>query len=261
MNLSRFTASKGWLENFLIRNKLSLRRITSTGRALPRNTPIIVTDHLRKMEKLGRIYSKSEILNMDETNIQLDYPSSYTYDKIGTPNINATTSGGERTKISLAFTASSNGRKFPILSSIVIPRKNPLKAPFKCPDSVVILYKPKSKTFDTNIMKGSFLQNIIRPYMLRHNKSRVLLHLDNSPVHKRSDLLSAFKQNGVEVSYFPARMTSLLQPADVGWFRSLKAQYHSKWQEWYLSSPKSFTTASNLKSPGYAKVINWISEI
>jgi len=97
--------------------------------------------------------------------------------------------------------------------------------------------------------------------MLRHNKSRVLLHLDNSPVHKRSDLLSAFKQNGVEVSYFPARMTSLLQPADVGWFRSLKAQYHSKWQEWYLSSPKSFTKASNLKSPGYAKVINWISEI
>ncbi len=97
--------------------------------------------------------------------------------------------------------------------------------------------------------------------MLRHNKSRVLLHLDNSPVHKRSDLLSAFKQNRVEVSYFPARMTSLLQPADVGWFRSMKAQYHSKWQEWYLSSPKSFTKASNLKSPGYAKVINWISEI
>jgi len=77
MNLSRFTASNGWLENFLIRNKLSLRRITSTGRALPRNTPIIVTDHLRKMAKLGRIYSKSEILNMDETNIQLDYPSKF----------------------------------------------------------------------------------------------------------------------------------------------------------------------------------------
>jgi len=56
-------------------------------------------------------------------------------------------------------------------------------------------------------------------------------------------------------------MTSFLQPADVGWFRSLKAQYHSKWQEWYLTEPKSFTKSNNIKSPGYCKVIQWISEI
>ena len=87
--------------------------------------------------------------------------------------------------------------------------------------------------------------------MSRQAKSRILLHLDNSPVHKRNDLMERFKANNVEVSFFPARMTSLLQPADVGWFRSLKLQYHQRWQEWYLNAPKAFTSQHNLKSPGY----------
>jgi len=162
-------------------------------------------------------------------------------------------------KVSLAFTATSDDRKLPIL--IILPRKRPLKSPFVCPSNVIILYKPKSKTFDTKVMKEIFITNIIRPYMMRHNKKRLLLLLDNSPVHKRQDLMAAFREQQVEISFFPPRMTSFLQPADVGWFRSLKAKYHEKWQEWYLTEPKSFTSSNNMKSPGYAKVINWISEI
>ena len=56
-------------------------------------------------------------------------------------------------------------------------------------------------------------------------------------------------------------MTILLQPADVGWFRSLKSKYHQKWQNWYLTSPKAFTKNNNLKSPGYKEVIKWVSQI
>ena len=119
----------------------------------------------------------------------------------------------------------------------------------------VILYKPNSKTFDTVVLRETYINQILRPYMLHRKKTRILLHLDNSPAHKRKDLRSAFRHNNVEVSYFPPRMTSLLQPADVGWFRSFKAQYHTKWQNWYLTEPKSFTKAKNMKSPGYGKVI------
>ena len=184
--------------------------------------------------------------------------ASYTYENSGSQNVKSTTAGGERVKLSLAFTAIANGLKLPIL--VVLPRKNPLKS-FVCPHNIMILYKPKSKTFDTQVMKKAFINNILRPFMLRYNKRKILLHLDNSPVHKRKDLLKAFYQNKVELSFFPPRMTSLLQPADVSWFRSLKAQYHNKWQEWYLTEPKSFTKSNNMKSPGYGRVIQWISQI
>lgn len=116
----------------------------------------------------------------------LCFQANYTIEQRGSQSVKATTSGGERTKISLAFTANAHGTKLPIL--IVLPRKKPLKD-FICPENVVIIYKSKSKTFDTQVMKDGFIERILVPHMLSSGKRRLLLHLDNSPVHKRSDLI------------------------------------------------------------------------
>jgi len=72
-----FTGTNGWLVNFLSRHNLTLRRITSSGRALPKNSQEIIQKHLKKMAQFATEYRKSSILNMDETNIQLDYPCKY----------------------------------------------------------------------------------------------------------------------------------------------------------------------------------------
>ena len=58
---------------------------------------------------------------------------NYTYEKKGTKCVNSVTSGQEKTKVSCAFCASSNGDKLPVL--ILIPRKRPLKD-FTPPDNV-----------------------------------------------------------------------------------------------------------------------------
>ena len=56
-------------------------------------------------------------------------------------------------------------------------------------------------------------------------------------------------------------MTPLLQPADVSWMRPLKVAYFKKWNHWLVHAPKAYTASGNVKSPGYATVITWISEI
>ena len=76
-------------------------------------------------------------------------------------------------------------------------------------------------------MKEEFVEKVVVPHMLRNGKKKIVLHLDNSPVHKKKELQQKFRANNIEVSYFPPRMTSLLQPADVGWFKSLKSQVSS----------------------------------
>lgn len=165
------------------------------------------------MKRLFEQYSRSQILNMDETNIQLDSPSisltlffkfhfnflnllisfkaNYTYDKKGSWQVKASTCGGERVKISLAFTAAANGKKLPLL--IILSRKTPLKS-FICPDNVRIIYKQRSKTLNSQIIKDFFFDKILRPYMLNHNRRKLILHLDNSPVHKKADVLNSFKK-------------------------------------------------------------------
>lgn len=79
LGCSNFAGTCGWLSRFLMRYKYVLRRITSTGRCLPDNVYSITQNHLNYCKKLSTKYSQSEILNMDETNIQVDHPSEYIF--------------------------------------------------------------------------------------------------------------------------------------------------------------------------------------
>ncbi len=40
-----------------------------------------------------------------------------------------------------------------------------------------------------------------------------------------------------------------------------KRAYNDLWCEWLISSPKSFTASGNMRSPGYAQAIRWLSQI
>jgi hypothetical protein len=55
-------------------------------------------------------------------------------------------------------------------------------------------------------------------------------------------------------------MTPFLKPADQSWMTPLKASYFRKWNNWLINAPKAYTPAGNMQSPGYARVVGWISE-
>lgn len=74
---STFLASSGWLHRFLKRNKLVLRRITTSGRELSKDAPKIINDfldHCTKFQVEG--FDRRCLINMDETSIYLDSPSN-----------------------------------------------------------------------------------------------------------------------------------------------------------------------------------------
>ena len=43
--------------------------------------------------------------------------------------------------------------------------------------------------------------------------------------------------------------------------KSLNRAYKDKWNNWFINELKTITSVGNIKPPGYAKVITWISEI
>ena len=161
-----FKASAGWLENFLRRHNLVLRRITSSGRDLPTNCGVVIAAFFRSNIEIFRAakFNRDLLMNMDETSVYVDFPPDCTYEEKGTKRVKAVTSGSERTRLSAAFTATASGTKLPIM--ILVPRKTCLPD-YTPPDNVRLVYKTGA-TFDQNVI-CDFLTTVVGEHMVQNN--------------------------------------------------------------------------------------------
>ncbi len=127
----------------------------------------------------------------------------------------ATTAGAERTRLSAAFTASADGRKSKIY--IVLPRSTPLPE-YTPPENVVVCYKTG----------GTFNDDILCDYLdqIMNNKAEgTTMILDSAKCHLTSKVEAKFTELKLNKEIIPPRFTNLLQPADVGWFASIKRKF------------------------------------
>ncbi|CAF0709703.1 unnamed protein product [Brachionus calyciflorus] len=252
-----FRASSGWFSRFLKRSNFVLRRITTSGRDLPKNSKDVVLNFVNKCKHELCGVPRSSIINFDETSIYLDSRSNYTYDQQGAKRVPATTSGNEKTRVSVCFAASASGFKFKPL--IVIPRVNPLKN-YEAPTNVIVVYN-KSGVFNEDMVMNGVFKRCIVPKIAQRNLQNPTLIFDQATCHVTKNLNEYLAQNNINKIHIPKRFTNLLQPADVSWMRPLKRAYHERWQNWLINEERTFTPAGNIRSPGYTQVITWISEI
>jgi hypothetical protein len=87
MKLTQFMGSNGWLTNFLKRHVYSLRRISSKQKELPMDISNVINKFHSECREKRVYFSPGAILNADETSVDLDSPSDYTYEKKGTKKI------------------------------------------------------------------------------------------------------------------------------------------------------------------------------
>jgi hypothetical protein len=78
----KFLATDGWLRGFLHRKNYTLRRITTTGRDLPKDF-LETINQFHQDCALNFIdddeFDPNTLVNMDETSIYIDKPSTYTF--------------------------------------------------------------------------------------------------------------------------------------------------------------------------------------
>ena len=122
-----FRASRGWVQNFMKRYNLAFRRITTSGRELPKDCVEIIKKFLdevkNKIEDKG--YRLNEIFGFDESSFYMDAPGSFSIAKKGSKRVAAKTSGKEKTRLSCLMTATASGRKLPIVC--IVPRKKKIE--------------------------------------------------------------------------------------------------------------------------------------
>jgi len=108
-----FTASNGWVQKFMTRHWLCIRRKTTESQKDPGKLIDKLIAYVLQARRL-RVklsYSDSDIIAMDETAVWQDMLSNTTVDSIGHNTIAMKTTGQEKTKVSVCLTAKADGTK------------------------------------------------------------------------------------------------------------------------------------------------------
>ncbi len=108
-----FKASIGWLNGFLKRKSLSLRRRTTVCQNPPAACIRKLVDfimHLRKLQ-ISQKFTKDATFAMDETACWMDMPSDTTIDFCGARSVSVKTTGHEKNHYTVVLTAKADGTK------------------------------------------------------------------------------------------------------------------------------------------------------
>ena len=92
--------------------------------------------------------------------------------------------------------------------------------------------------FDEQVMVD-WVQEILTLYIANvpHRIVPIIL-LNDFIVHKTSRVVDAIQQLGIKVEFIPPGCTGMVQPVDVGYNKSLKANVRNQYCEWmFLQDP------------------------
>ncbi|KAL0240102.1 hypothetical protein GEMRC1_008758 [Eukaryota sp. GEM-RC1] len=88
--------------------------------------------------------------------------------------------------------------------------------------------------------------------------NRMLLVFDSAPAHRSKKVKAYLKERGFNYVLILGGLTGLLQPADVSWFKPMKATIRNCIEEWLETAP--VTTSNRVRAPLANDMAKWMKE-
>ena len=116
-SVQSFEASKGWLDRFLKRYGVTLRKRTTLAQSIPSQVVPKLLDFIVYTRSMIMKHIESEDLSligaMDETPIWLDMPGETTLDISGVRSVPVKSTGHHKSRVTVCLAAKANGQKLP----------------------------------------------------------------------------------------------------------------------------------------------------
>ena len=231
-------AGRGWFEGFRARNpQLTLRtpQPLSYCRALSAN-PEIIQDFFAK---LGAICARLNILskpmliyNVDETGVSVVHKPGKLIAEVGRRNVWSITSAEKGKTHTIMSCVSASGFVLPPM--MIYPRKGLVPDHLKEGAVPGTMFKSSESGWITKELYMEwfhfFLESIppARP---------VLLIEDGHASHISIEVIKLARENDVHLLCLPAHTTHILQPLDVGVFKSFKAHFSKACHKYLAANP------------------------
>ena len=249
-----FKASNGWLQRFMMRNGLSLRRKTTVCQRPPADSiPKLVSfiTHLRQLQKKHK-YQPADTFAMDETACWMDMPSDTTIDVTGARSIPIKTTGHEKDHFTVILTARADGTK---LKPYVVFKGKGTRLMKKLQNVPGVIVRFSKNGWMNDELTIDYLHSVIGQLAFRQR----LLVWDAYRCHTSEAVRAECSRLHLHTSIVPGGCTKFIQGPDVVWNACFKAHMHSSYDTW-LSEPSlhEFTKGGNMKPPQRSLLCDWV---
>ena len=249
-----FKASDGWLQKFMQRNSLSLRRTTSIQQKLPGNLERKLEAFMGDAKALREHHRFDEnlIINMDETPIFFDMHHSQTVSYKGVREVRVTGTKGGKKRITFAVTCTGGGQ---MLKPVVIVKGKTQRTlkniSFNKADVSVV---PQTKAWMDQVIMKIWIKDVLIPHTKRQ---QCLLVFDTFTAHLTDEVTQELQKANATVLLVPGGCTSKIQPVDVSLNKPIKQLVRNEFES-YLTKAITESQSASIPSPTTTDVIRWI---
>ena len=246
--LIEFNASRGWLEKFMIRNGLSLRRRTTQAQKTPEKIIEKLVSYILYIRcmKEKKQYDLSQIIAMDETAVWHDMLSNTTVTNKGAKSVVLKTTGHEKSRVTVVLAAQANGGK--LKPYIVFPgHKREVEKLKKDIDIKNLCFVESTSNGwmneDTTI---HWINNVLKTFAFG---SRRLFAWDSYRAHLTDSVKELMSKGKIDQVIIPGGATGHIQAPEVSWNKPMKDKLRELYDQWMEEGPHATTKGGNMRGP------------
>ncbi|CAH0725646.1 unnamed protein product, partial [Brenthis ino] len=206
-----FKASEGWLGKFKHCHQITYGKMNGEARDVDMN---VTNNWISTVwPNLKMKYSPEDIFNADETGLFFKLTPDKTLKFKGEKCVGGKLSKERITVLVAANMSGTEKRKLLVIGKSKSPRC------FKNIKQLPVTYKANKSAW----MTSQIFEEEVRKWDAELKSRKILLLVDNCPAHP---IMSNLRN--IELAFFPANTTSILQPMDQSVIKSLKGHYRRK---------------------------------
>lgn len=245
-----FKASNHWLDNFMKRNHLSLRKSTTLFKLEDSEIVKRAINYKNFIEKTDfRKYDEDFVICMDETAVYCGENSQNTVDKLGATSIYVPSTGYESYRVTCILAITKSGKKLPPL---LIARGSADK---KYVLNNVDVYETEKAWATQKVIRSWISKHFSR--LLRGDK-RGLVIWDSASTHRAKEMKTFLVQQRIDQIMIPAGTTSYLQSLDLVINKPFKDQLAKEINN-YLEFRMERNAKGNQKKPSLNEISGWVN--
>ena len=231
------TAGRAWFDGFRSRHpRLTLRSAQSLSHSRAYSaSKETVSDYFAKLgavcAKLNLLTKPMQVYNMDETGVSIVHKPGRVLTQLGRRNVWAITSAEKGKTHTILACVSASGNALPPF--MIYPRK-------RMPDYLKVGAVPGTAFHcsDSGWVNSELFYKWLEFFIKSIPPSRpVLLLLDGHASHVSIEVIELARSNDIHMLCLPAHTTHILQPLDVGVFKSLKSNYYKACKKYITDHP------------------------